>query len=203
MPLLEVVNVLLWLNFECFGYVSEFPDIPWLDLRKELRADYLKDIKDSADDNAAAGGVSIALVEKEQNVEWQRWKELRELRHPGSIYGWFSIHPCFNKHKIAKQFVRQLAGILKANPRLFSTRPGGRGGPADALNQLGAYRILCGRSPKRAANFVEWWKRSNGKTFPFYCKGNAWYRARDGALAHIEDFNGIAADFFSCLRSHK
>jgi hypothetical protein len=107
----EALDVLSWLNDECFGCVSDFPDIPWLDLDKKLRADYQKGVRESADHDAAIGGVSMALDENEQNVGWQNWKSQRERQHPGSICGWFSIHPGFNRKRIAKQFDRYLARI--------------------------------------------------------------------------------------------
>ena len=88
-----------------------------------------------------------------QNFVWNEWRAYCLGRRPKSVCGWFAIPPGSTKGQVRQQFERHLERLSEDHPELFSENKGGRGGPADALSQIAAHRILCGRSPAAAAKF--------------------------------------------------
>jgi hypothetical protein len=124
-----------------FGLLNGFPKSPWLDLSQEARREYLA--LSNADEIAVSAGLEFYYPDS--SASWSDWQKKR----PKAISGWFSITPSvLNKAGYLKNFEMLLdtlsAGTTVAKNRrgkFFRSDNGGRSGPADALRQLGGYRL--------------------------------------------------------------
>jgi hypothetical protein len=186
-----------YLMFDWFAYIPDFPDRPWLDLPKDTRTEYIKTIMDAGRIIEPAFGLRIVTGAELEKFAWSDWQKYRRSWHPDAIQGWFEIPAGLSQKEVLKQFDNYLQSVSKEHPTLFSTKPGGRNGPKDKLNQLGAYRILCGRSAARAAKYV------SQKNLHLYDedKETSWYRARDAAALQIMNLDKLACDWLGCFKA--
>jgi hypothetical protein len=189
-------------------YFPDFPELPWLDFPEKERTKYIKRIKNFDKINEPVG-LSIVTGEELEKFAWSSWRDYCLSRNPAAIQGWFEIPPGFSKKDIRAQFERHLGRISKNNPKLFSTKSGGRGvnSPMDQLRELAAFRIMrTGRKPADAAKFVSLPKHiKNGKPCVLYGKNDhhSWVRARNVAQKQIDAFDQKAADFLDLFKSFK
>jgi hypothetical protein len=195
------------------AHFPDFPKCPWLDLPKKERTAYVNRIGSFASINKPAFGLNIVTGETLDKYEklgkfaWSSWRDYCQSQNPAAIQGWFEISPGFSKKDIRAQFERCLGRISKNNPKLFSTKSGGRGvnSPMDQLRELAAYRIMnTGRRPADAAKFVSLPKHNkNGKLCVLYGKNDhhSWVRARNVAQKQIDALDQKAADFLNLFKS--
>lgn len=193
------------LLFDWFAFIPDFPNRPWLDLPSKVRIEYIKIPKDAKRDSNVFLGLRIQTCETSGRNMWPLWLDCRQsLQHPEAIQGWHKIPTGFSKRDILRQFENYLENISKMHPKFFSKKSGGRGGALDKLNQLGAYRILCGRSPKMAARLVAQNKINIGKNNYLANEEDDYssYRARNAAEQQIEIFNDYADDLLKIFPPH-
>jgi hypothetical protein len=189
------------------NYFPDFPKSPWLDLQGKERTKYIKRIKNFDKINEPVG-LSIVTVEELEKFAWSSWRDYCLSRNPDAIQGWFEISTGSSKENICAQFERCLGRISKDNPKLFSTKTGGRGShsPVDQLKNLGAYRIMCGRSPAEAVGFVSLPKHNKRDGTPsvlYEDNASSWYRAQANAQKRIDAFDQKAADFLNLFNFFK
>jgi hypothetical protein len=203
-------------------YFPDFHKRPWLDLLEAERVRYIKDREEIAKITQPLIGFSILTnqdLERCAGLSLQNtWLSLQQMPAVPALVarnerlntqqGLFQITAGFPKKEIIDQFRRYLDRIQRDQPNFFHANSGGRGGPMDRLKELGAYRILYGRSPALAYKFVR--RHSNSKEQPCHLyhedkagKGNSWYRAREAAELTIRQFDELACnwlDYFKTLK---
>lgn len=184
------------LMFDWFAYIPDFPDRPWLDIPSKVRGEYINIPADAERDTDALLGLRIMTSEASKNYIWPSWQDWRRALHPEANRGWFEIPTGYSKRDLLRQFETYLEIISKEDPNFFTKKSGGRGGALDKLNQLGAYRILCGRSPKRAARWIANNKISIGKNLYLADEEEDFssYRARKEAEQLIKIIDNYAGD---------
>jgi hypothetical protein len=191
------------LNYDFFSSIPNFPECPWLELSAELRSNYLDTVASLRKGAGPPHSMRLVSGEELDNLNWPVWNEAQRSIRPDSFKALLEIPAGISKKDVLDQIANFLQQIAEQNEGLFSANSGGRGGAHDKLRQLGAYRLLQGRSPTEAFNFVRRHKNQKGELFQLYdeaSQGNAWYRARDDAKIELEQFNEVAEKLVSFLK---
>jgi len=180
----------VWFSW-CGGDVPGFPDEPWLDIEPQVRRKYLND------QEALKHDFGFGLrVETKTDLEWTDWKRRQQLSVKGKVCGWFAIPPGLTRKQVSTEFAAQLCA---QHPDLFAVKKGGRSGPADMLKQLGALRVLVGRTPGAAADYM---KQHGGDLYTYDGKMDAgsWVRARTAARERLNELDQLASDLINLAR---
>jgi hypothetical protein len=164
---------------KCFADLPGFPDSPWLDIDRTARREHLTAM------------IRLDQLEVEtKTADWPRWRLEQEAQ--GRLCGWFAISPGLTRKQAAAQFAEQ---VCAQQPNFFSIKRGGRGKAADMLNQLGAFRLLCGRTHQQAVAHV----KANKAYLYDEDDPESWIRARDEAKMRLEDLSKCADDLLGMV----
>lgn len=200
---LEQQNLsVLWVfaEIDCFASVPDFPETPWLDLPEETRARIVTTVKDCIQEWSLFGAIEVVSGPKTYQGDWKTWLSVKQSYIPKGLCGWFSIRPGFTKEQVKAAFAARLDEIERDCPDLFSKQPAGRGRARDRLKQLGALRLLEGRSPKLATRYVQQQLAEKISWYSSSENGESWYRARDTASKLVKQFDQAVKPFLGLLR---
>ena len=172
-----------------FVEVKRFPDTPWLELTQEERTDCQRQHQAETGMNVDLHSRALAddVIAAQSTDNWRTWCSARK----DNVSGWFSIPRAqFTKEQVLSAFELALDDLSFANNDLL-LRFGSRGGPADQLRQLGALRLMKGRTATKAME-IFYLHPQKGKEYLYHRSTAIWYAARKAAREQIEEIDAEA-----------